>query len=283
MPGPGAESQSVMTWPEGNGRVVNHFVKHIGDHIRCGFAVNRIHQAVSEEASSGSCTVESIDVQSDQVHQWQADRVIFAVPQMLAPYIIRERAIEAARPNSHDFQYGSWLVANVHLRDRPVETGFPMCWDNVIHGSRSLGYVTATRQLGIDHGPTVLTWYHPFADVEGTETRKQMLELTWSDWAAFIVDDLCVAHRDLGALVMRMDVMLWGHAMIQPRVGFIWSPSRIAASRPYGSIHFAGADLSGIALFEEAFYHGIRAAEEVLQQTGIKHDRMLPALSESTT
>jgi len=29
-------------------------------------------------------------------------------------------------------------------------------------------------------------------------------------------------------------------------------------------IHFAHTDLSGVPLFEEAFYHGIRAAEEVL-------------------
>ncbi len=29
-------------------------------------------------------------------------------------------------------------------------------------------------------------------------------------------------------------------------------------------MHFAHSDLSGVALFEEAFYHGLRAAEEVL-------------------
>ena len=33
--------------------------------------------------------------------------------------------------------------------------------------------------------------------------------------------------------------------------------------KPYRNIHFAHTDLSGIAFFEEAFYHGLRAAKEV--------------------
>ena len=39
-------------------------------------------------------------------------------------------------------------------------------------------------------------------------------------------------------------------------------PSRAAA--PFGPIHFASTDLSGVALCEEAVYHGVRAAEEAL-------------------
>jgi hypothetical protein len=76
---------------------------------------------------------------------------------------------------------------------------------------------------------------------------------------------------------------LWGHAMVNPRVGFVWSPTRVNASKPLGSIHFAGTDLSGIALFEEAFYHGIRAAEEVLSRIGYDHQPMLPLRAEPTS
>jgi hypothetical protein len=52
--------------------------------------------------------------------------------------------------------------------------------------------------------------------------------------------------------------------MISPRPGFIWGSERRKALNPYRNIHFAHTDLSGIALFEEAFYHGLRAAKEVL-------------------
>jgi len=33
-------------------------------------------------------------------------------------------------------------------------------------------------------------------------------------------------------------------------------------------VHFANTDLSAVALFEEALYHGVRAAEEVLGGRG---------------
>jgi hypothetical protein len=57
--------------------------------------------------------------------------------------------------------------------------------------------------------------------------------------------------------------------MIRPRPNFIWGGARAAAQKPFRGIHFAHTDLSGIALFEEAFDHGIRAAEEVLASRGI--------------
>ena len=40
-------------------------------------------------------------------------------------------------------------------------------------------------------------------------------------------------------------------------------PERLARIAPRGVVHFAHTDLSGIALFEEAFDHGLRAAREV--------------------
>jgi hypothetical protein len=69
--------------------------------------------------------------------------------------------------------------------------------------------------------------------------------------------------------------MRWGHAMIRPKPGFLWGQSRRRAAIPYRGIQFAGADLSGLALFEEAFYHGVRAAEEVLKERGEKFNSIL--------
>jgi hypothetical protein len=115
----------------------------------------------------------------------------------------------------------------------------------------------------------VLTWYYPFADVEATITRKQMLQLKWADWADVVLTDLRLAHPEIDDLVSRIDVMCWGHAMIQPLPGFVWGDARQQAAKPMGSIHFAGTDLSGVALLEEAFFHGVRAAEEILSVRGI--------------
>ena len=79
-----------------------------------------------------------------------------------------------------------------------------------------------------------------------------------------ILSDLSMAHKDVRDLTTRIDIMRWGHAMISPRTNFLFSGARDEAQKPFRNIHFAHSDLSGIALFEEAFFHGNRAAKELL-------------------
>jgi hypothetical protein len=44
----------------------------------------------------------------------------------------------------------------------------------------------------------------------------------------------------------------------------MWGSARREAAKPFRSIHFAHSELSGVALFEEAFDNGLRAANEIL-------------------
>lgn len=257
-------SQDVITWPEGNGRIVNHLMSRVGEHLRPGQMVSRIMPPPDD--ASTSTEVVCVD-KAGRASGYRADRVIFAAPQFIAPHVIDGFATRTGR-SAGDFRYGAWLVANVHLSGRPREDGFPMCWDNVIEDSKSLGYVVSTHQRGADHGPTVLTWYYAFADTLGAEARAELMKCSWSDWADLVLRDLGQAHPDIGDLVTRLDVMRWGHAMVQPYPGFIWGSTRRNAASPDGSIHFANTDLSGVALMEEAFYHGTRAADEVLVTRG---------------
>jgi hypothetical protein len=258
------ETQPLLTWPEGNGRIVQHLAKAAGSRLQSGQAVFRI--LPSDGARRTRAFV--LDVATNRVHGVRAQHVIFAAPQFLTTHIIPHMS-EDRRAAAAQFQYGSWLVANLHLTDRPTERHFPLCWDNVLYDSPSLGYVAATHQRGIDYGPTVLTWFHPLCGGSQSQARRELLEMTWEDCAELVLSDMERAHPEIRDLVSRLDVMRWGHAMVQPRTGFISSSSRRLAARPFGSIHFAGTDLSGIALMEEAFYHGIRAAEEVLAKRGI--------------
>jgi hypothetical protein len=168
-----------------------------------------------------------------------------------------------------EFQFGSWMVANLTLRDRPRQKSqrdFPLAWDNVLYESPSLGYVVATHQRGRDYGPTVFTYYYPLCDENPRVARTRLLETDWAGWAEITLADLSRAHPDIRNLVERLDVMRWGHAMIRPRTGFMWSQARRDGARPFRSIHFAHSELSGVALFEEAFDVGLRAADEVLKE-----------------
>lgn len=265
MSGSSDDSQPVMTWPSGNGFLIEKLTATLGDRLQLGQAVVRIAPKHPQDLSS-TLIVNVLDSDTGVRSMIEAEHVILAVPQFVGMRMLDAnwmKSIDQQRETPSDvFTYGSWMVANVHLRDRPRETNFPMSWDNVIMPSVSLGYVNATHQLGLDHGPTVLTWYQAFADDQPAAIRQQLVHRTWAEVAETVIMDLELAHADIRPLVTRLDAMLWGHAMPQPRVGSVFHPARLAAQLPIGNVHFACTDLSGIALFEEAFDHGRRAAFE---------------------
>lgn len=267
---PGKDSQSFITWPEGNGRLVAHLRDFVADHILTGHAVSQVLPAVSDEAGVSESALASVVAfrtsknSRSEVRGWKAGNVVFAAPPFLTPHLVsgyRETGPSAI----NDFEFGSWLVANLHLDDRPPENGFVMSWDNVIYDSPSLGYVTATHQRGIDRGPTVLTYYYPLCDANPKTARERLLSLSWEEWADVVLTDLERVHPEIRGLTKRLDIMRWGHAMIRPTPGFISGPARSECAKPFHNIHFAHNALSGIPLFEEAFYHGNRAASEILE------------------
>lgn len=275
---PNVESQSLITWPEGNGRLVNHLYERTKAHIQLDRAAFDLNPVSGERRGSGERPVSGGYLDSDRIEISTLDRdgrtprgyrarhVIFAAPQFIARHLIRPYR-ENPPPHIVEFEFGSWMVANLTLKDRPKHNSardFPLAWDNVLYESESLGYVVATHQQSIDRGPTVFTYYYPLCDANARAARTRLLETDWRGWADVALTDLSRAHSDIRNLVERLDVMRWGHAMIRPRTGFMWSAARREAANPFRSIHFAHSELSGVALFEEAFDHGLRAADEVL-------------------
>jgi len=256
---PGAESQSLLTWPEGNGRLAGYLYEKCRNKVRLGLAACDIVPLGNGEGLD----VYAIDHEGRSVVAFRARQVIFAAPQFISRYVIRDYR---DNPPSHirEFEYGAWMVANLFLKERLRESSFPLAWDNVIYDSPSLGYVVATHQMGIDYGPTVLTYYYPLCEVNPREAREKLLSTGREYWADVALSDLSRPHIDIKAKTERLDVMRWGHAMVRPRPGFVWSDARRRAAESYRGIHFAGTDLSGVALFEEAYYHGRRAADEAL-------------------
>ena len=255
--------QDVITWPAGNGQVVEYLSQQIPQHIRKRFMVTRIHP--SDQSSRGAtCELIGLDLDKNSWGGYRTKRVIWAGPQFVASRVI-DRFRNGNTNTPTPFRYGWWLVANVHLRDRPQDLGESLCWDNVFYESNSLGYVVSTHQSGIDHGPCVWTWYYPFADQPPKYSREQLLAVPWSDWVELVLTDLQRAHPKIRELVTRVDIFRWGHAMVQPYTGFVWSQTRRDSVVPDRNVHFANTDLSGVALMEEAFYHGVRAADEILE------------------
>ncbi len=326
-----------LTWPEGNGRIVRHFLDRVGGNVLPGMLVYRVRPTASAGgggvsggsvsggnvpagivpaggvspgpvssgglpgaglpiggASTGPVSqgafpggrppdgvlpagvvpagavpadgveVDALDTRTETAVRFRARHCIYALPRFTAPHVIDGYALAGLE----SFTYSPWVVANLTV-DRPPDGA---AWDNVLHDSPSLGYVVATHQdLRTVPGPSVLTWYLPLAVPNPDAARAWMLAQEWRDWASLILADLVQAHPDIESRVSRIDVMLWGHAMIRPVPGFIRGEARRRAAAPHGAIRFAHSDMSGISVFEEAQYHGVRAAEEVMRALGHAH------------
>jgi hypothetical protein len=258
----------VLTWPEGNAWLTSRMAQPLGERVRTGSLV------VNVEPAGGRVAVDVYDAATRATTRTLAREVILACPVFVAARVYRpwrERPPAFARA----FTYAPWLVANLHLDGLPpAGTGAPPAWDNVIYDSESLGYVVATHQsLRTAAGPTVATYFLPFAGEDPAAARRALADTPWSAWRDRILRDLGRPHPSLGRSVRRLDVAPYGHAMVRPAVGFVCGAARRAAVEALrGPVHLAHSDLSGFSLFEEAYHWGGRAGARAAANLGRRLD-----------
>ncbi|RRB06749.1 FAD-dependent oxidoreductase [Larkinella rosea] len=250
-----AEPNAVLTWPEGN----NFLVRQLEQQAQSPVHSNRLVFSVQE--NERGVQVLCYDVLNKETVSIQARKVLLATPQFITQNLLKNRV-------SADFQYSPWLVANLTVSGLPQGRGLPLCWDNVIYGSPSVGYVTATHQhLNIAEPQKVITVYWPLVQGPPATARQKAYETAYETWVQQLLTELETAHPGVMPYIHAVDCWIWGHGMIVPAPGFIWGESRRKAAQPInGKLFFAHSDLSGISIFEEAFYQGIRAAKEILEQ-----------------
>lgn len=259
-PGEAGERDAVLTWPEGNGWLAQRLAEPLGDRLHAGRVVTRI------ASCKHGVEIDAWNVAMRQVERWQAAQCIVALPVFVAARVL-DPSPPALLEAAGQLRWAPWVVANIHikqpLRDRP---GAPPSWDNVLYGGRGLGYVDAAHQrLATMPSPTVLTWYLALGDVPGA--RAHLLAQGWEVWRDQALEELSVPHPDLRSKALRVEVARYGHAMAIPVPGTRANKALAAlkARLPdsWRRMHFAHSDLSGYSVFEEAFAHGLRAAQGV--------------------
>ncbi|WP_234735237.1 FAD-dependent oxidoreductase [Tellurirhabdus bombi] len=252
-----ADASAVLTWPEGNGFLVDQLRRQ----ARAPIQNNRLVFAVKPEAST--VLVSLYDPQKKQTLGIRAKKVILATPQFVNRQLLKNVA-GYSPPNN--FQYAPWVVANLTVNGLPQGKGMPLCWDNVLYGSSSVGYITANHQHLTQERQKVITFYQPLTDEAPNLARQRAYRTSYADWLSRIVAELEMAHPGVTPLISQADLWIWGHGMIAPTPGFLTDPGRQQLNKSIDNqVFFAHSDLSGISIFEEAFYQGIRAAEEILR------------------
>jgi len=259
--GANARHYDTLTWPQGNGWLVDQLSAPLKETLLPGSL------AIKCIPGPDATEVHYYDTGSRQIRAVRARQVILAVPQFVADRLLPVSP-ERARTVSENMHYTPWMVANLTVGELEERSGAPPSWDNVLFDSESLGYVEAThQQVQQLKEKRVLTWYWPLTNEDPSAARKKAFQRSHAEWVGLIFDDLRRVHPDIEEMTERIDIMVWGHAMAQPRPGWIHSGIRQSLQQSFNDrIHYAHTDLAGISIFEEGFYQGIGAAKKVLEK-----------------
>jgi hypothetical protein len=242
------EEKGPLTWPEGNAWITKRLLEFVGENVRVSHMAHRVIRGARGVSVFAGDT------------EYQAEFAIFAAPTFLAPFLID------GFPPLQSFTYSPWLTANLTLDRLPDSQGADPSWDTVFLDSPTLGYVDATHQSVQSHiDRTVWTFYWALAEGTPQQNRQMLLEKDWAYWKEAILNDLQRVHKNIRNCVSRIDIMRMGHAMVRPTPHSIFLEERTKLKRREGRILFANSDLSAISIFEEAQFHGVEAAQTILQ------------------
>lgn len=253
-------SFAVLTWPQGNGWLVERLREISAEQIVTQALVSNIKPV------DGGAEVDVYFPATKTVTRYHTEAVIYSGPRFTAARVL-EPWRQAPPAHIQAFDYAPWVVANVTMDSLP-NSPFDeqkLSWDNVNFESESMGYVVATHQeIGREQPGTVLTWYRPLTHKPGREARMEARERSQTEWTDLVVSDLEIMHPGIRKQIKNIEICVWGHGMVRPTVGFVWGEERQAALKPVGRVHFAHSDMSGVPIFEEANYRGATAADQVL-------------------
>ncbi|MBX9721904.1 MAG: FAD-dependent oxidoreductase, partial [Candidatus Obscuribacterales bacterium] len=111
-----AETNSVLTWPEGNGYLVNRLKEKLVNHIISNAMVSKV------KCDGGRIEIAYMDTSSQKLLTAKSDLLVFAVPRFLSKYLIDDFT-EHDHADHAQLVYAPWIVANISLKSMPSSKG----------------------------------------------------------------------------------------------------------------------------------------------------------------
>ncbi|GGX83581.1 NAD(P)-binding protein [Massilia dura] len=258
-----AEGGAWLTWPGGLQPLAEQLAKRTGARRMAGTVAS-----VKEVNGRVEALCFTLEAGKPRTYLVRARKAICAMPLFVASRVVDNIAQYGFDPARHMPAYAPWLVTNFLLDRFPEELPeAPLSWDNVVHGTKGLGYVVSTHQDIRRQPPaqTVFTSYVALSDRDPVEARKWLQTASAEELLALAATDLRAAYGSaFDGCVQRADITLRAHAMAAPLPGFLSNAGIQALRDAHGPILFAHSDLSGFSVFEEASWWGWQAARNAL-------------------
>ena len=198
----------------------------------------------------------------EQPVKLRAKTAVFAAPRFMAKYLVPE--MEDRSEEFSSFRYAAYAVANVHVTSTPAD----LAYCNEGHGGDFFitDFIVADW-AGLDDPanaplsrPNILTAYAPLIE---SGARGGLLTQPLSFYEDKILADLETMAPGVTDTVTQFDLYRWGHPLVIPYPGFLFSEARRNSRLPVGKIQFAGHETEGIPFIDNAIMGGILAAEAV--------------------
>lgn len=252
------DSARVLTWPEGNGRLVKLISSDLIEKIQTGCLVKHIRM------NDNGIQVEYLDFNQKESVKINCDYCVAAIPPFILSRIL-DKHISYPFDHVSSLQHTPWMVAAVTLTHIPEGRGSVTCWDNVAYGTASLGYIHNQHQhLKQVTGKPVISIYINYDQLPAQKTRKEIQKYSIQQWEEIITSELELIHPGISEAIEEIEVCVWGHGMILPSPGLSRGRLLKDLSRPLGNrLFFAHSDLAAYSTFEEAFDQGYQAAEKI--------------------
>lgn len=254
----GSEFQPALSRPGGNAHLADALAALVG---QARLAPGRFVLRAVNDAASGEVHVSVLE--GEAITTLRARAVVYAGPRYLARHVLPELAA-AGRAETPGLEYAPYLVAAVHVSETPAGLGY----DNWIQEPGFMTDVIVADWAGLDEPSAAplarantLSCYCPQL---GPGKRAELLSTTFEDYEARVLDALEAALPGVRATVTGVDLYRWGHGMLRPLVGSVFSASRVGSQAPLGRIFFASHDVDGLPAFENAVGAAFRAAAEVV-------------------
>ena len=248
---------NVLTWPEGNGKLVELLTNRIEKNIETNALIVQIKDKITHTESVVYYPL------TKKYIKYISNHTVVACPSYVAKHIIK---LTNDFKISFDYKHHPWLVSSVTLREIPKGNGLDLAWDNVEYKTKGLGYIYNQHQsFKLVQEKYVISVYLAFDTLSPEEERKRMFSMTEEDMKGLVISELKGMHAEIEEYIESIDFQQWGHGMVTPYPGsFKQQLDFNANEKNQKRIKLAHTDYAGYSVFEEGFARGISVANEIV-------------------